>query len=44
MSDNMPVAAPVKAVNNDHQITIRINTLLCPMRSLNIPEGISKSA
>src|SRR5947209_16786800 len=39
-----PVVAPVKAVNKDHIITIRIKTFFCPILSAIAPEGISNKA
>jgi len=41
---NSPVVAPVNAVNKDHHKTMRIKTARCPMRSPNMPEGISNKA
>ena len=42
--DASPVVNPVKTVNNDHHNTMRIKTARCPIRSPNMPEGISNNA
>ncbi len=43
-SDANPQAAPVSAVKNDHQSTIRVRMRREPYRSPHRPAGISKSA
>ncbi len=44
MSDPNPQAAPVSAVKNDHQRTIRVRMRREPYRSPHRPAGISKIA
>ncbi len=42
-SDRRPCAAPVSAVNPDHQRTMRVSTRRGPRVSPSQPDGISKS-
>ena len=44
ISDINPVVKPVRAVNKDHHNTMRIKAALWPIKSPNMPEGISNSA
>jgi len=43
-NDRKPAAAPVSAVNADHQSTIRVSAILAPKRSPSHPLGISNAA